>query len=365
MSIGDIATEIGCSAGGVYTRLPGELRAKVARKSGFLKKSVGDHLDPRAIARRTVPVHVPCGICGQPSAERHHLDENIHNNHPDNLLSLCVVCHNAFHYGTTPLRVYPSRIRSIEPVGPREVFDLEVESPNHNFVAEHFVVHNCEIKLHVRVPMDCWRQWIRHRTANVNEYSTRYSEAIDATQATAPDQWRLQATANKQGSAGTVDAWPVGYELAENVSRPAEWMTPGSYLTAQEEYSQSIAREVYEERLAFGVAREQARKDLPLSTYTEAYWKCDLRNVLGFLALRLDGHAQQEIRSYADIIGREIVAKLFPLAWEAFLDYSLNAMTLTSPEIVAITSRSFDHIENRREREECREKMVSLGLLAG
>src|SRR5512135_280182 len=113
----------------------------------------------------------------------------------------------------------------------------------------------CEIKLHVRVPMDIWRQWIRHRTASVNEYSTRYSEAIDAARRTAPGAWRLQSASNRQGSSGV---------LAAEV---------GARLSAEEEELLERARAVYEGRLAAGVAREQARKDLPLSTYTEAYWK--------------------------------------------------------------------------------------------
>jgi len=165
----------------------------------------------------------------------------------------------------------------------------------------------CELKLHVRVPMDAWRQWIRHRTANVNETSTRYSVAIDAAQRTAPDQWRLQAENNKQGSDGTADP-----EL-------------GARLSAEEAELQDRIRAVYNGRLEAGVAREQARKDLPLCTYTEAYWKIDLHNLLHFLALRMDPHAQQEIRAYADVIGRQIVARWVPLVWEAFEDYRLGA----------------------------------------
>ncbi len=127
-----------------------------------------------------------------------------------------------------------------------------------------------EMKLLVRVPMDCWRQWIRHRTANVNEYSTRYSLAIDATQTTPADAWRTQASQNRQGSGELLDA------------------AQGAALSAAEAEFQRQARELYEQRIALGVAREQARKDLPLSTYTEAYWKIDLHNLLHFLALRMD-----------------------------------------------------------------------------
>ena len=162
----------------------------------------------------------------------------------------------------------------------------------------------CEIKLHLRVPMDAWRQWIRHRTANINEYSTRYSVAIDATQATTADEWRLQATSNRQGSQGFIDT------------------EKGAELTKQEGELHTLSRKIYNERLDLGIAREQARKDLPLCTYTEAYWKIDLNNLLKFLQLRMDEHAQYEIRCYAETIGKEIVSKWCPLAWESFLDYA-------------------------------------------
>ena len=173
----------------------------------------------------------------------------------------------------------------------------------------------CELKLHVRVPMDIWRQWIRHRTANVNEYSTRYSLAIDATHQTPPDQWRGQSPESKQGSAGTLPP-----DVGESLSR-------------REREIQAEARAAYEERIAAGVAREQARKDLPLSTYTEAYWKIDLHNLLNFLHLRLSPTAQTEIRQYASVIGYEIAARWCPLVWEAFLDYRLGAETFSAIEL--------------------------------
>jgi thymidylate synthase (FAD) len=178
----------------------------------------------------------------------------------------------------------------------------------------------CEIKLHVRVPMDVWRQWIRHRTANVNEYSTRYSIAIDAAHRTHPDQWRRQSSENRQGSSG--------YLSTED----------GELLSTSEAEIQNSARAVYQARLEKGVAREQARKDLPLSTYTEAYWKIDLHNLLHFLQLRLNPHAQQEIRSYAFVIGEQIVAKWVPLVWEAFLDYQCNSMALSRTEVEVVSS---------------------------
>ena len=172
----------------------------------------------------------------------------------------------------------------------------------------------CSLKLHVRVPMDAWRQWIRHRTASTNEASTRYSIAIDAAQKTAPDQWRIQAKDNKQGSSGWLDA------------------AAGADLSRQETEFQDTARTLYNERLELGIAREQARKDLPLCTYTEAYWKMDLHNLLHFLSLRMDPHAQLEIREYANIIGREIVARWVPLTWEAFEDYRMGAVVFSRIE---------------------------------
>ncbi|MCA9729476.1 MAG: FAD-dependent thymidylate synthase [Candidatus Eisenbacteria bacterium] len=224
----------------------------------------------------------------------------------------------------------------------------------------------CEIKLHVRVPMDCWRQWIRHRTANVNEYSTRYSEAIDSSQTTPPDEWRLQASGNRQGSEGCLE--------------PAL----GARLSERERALQDEARAVYQDRLSMGVAREQARKDLPLSTYTEAYWKIDLHNLLHFLALRMDPHAQEEIRAYARIIGEEILARWCPLTWEAFVDYRSEALSLTRLEIAVLApvaagdrdgamavARSFGWLEEgrngwkrNRERSEFEEKLARLGLTA-
>jgi len=222
----------------------------------------------------------------------------------------------------------------------------------------------CEIKLHVRVPMDCWRQWIRHRTANVNEYSTRYSEAIDASQRTSPGEWRSQSGGNRQGSGAYLD------------------LDAGNLLSSREEELQKLSRNVYEERIERGVAREQARKDLPLSTYTEAYWKIDLHNLLHFLSLRMDSHAQHEIRSYATAIGNEIVAKWCPLTWEAFVDYRLHSTSLSRLEMQIIRlvtagdkkkvldfAKSVGWLQeggsgwkSNREREECESKMRQLGL---
>ena len=242
-----------------------------------------------------------------------------------------------------------------------------------------------EVKLLVRVPMDCWRQWIRHRTANVNEYSTRYSVAIASSQTTPADRWRTQAQSNRQGSGDSLSA-----EVGET-------------LTAAERTFLNDARQLYQDRLDAGVAREQARKDLPLSTYTEAYWKIDLHNLMHFLSLRMDSHAQLEIREFATTIGEQIVRPLFPLIWEAFIDYRREGLFLSrldrevivrlmesatgndssgndssgtgssgtgSPppfseeQFLAAQDASWKDLKRSRERDECREKLVGLRILS-
>ena len=179
----------------------------------------------------------------------------------------------------------------------------------------------------VRVPMDCWRQWIRHRTADVNEYSTRYKEAIDSQQTTHPGEWRLQSQNNKQGSSGFLH--PFNLE-AENLDH-AE-IKGGEYFSKEEQQLHEFSRVVYERRLEAGIAREQARKDLPLSTYTEAYWGCNLHNIFNFLRLRMDSHSQLEIRSYANAM-YEIIKQVCPIACEAFEDYVLHAKKFSRMEM--------------------------------
>lgn len=206
-----------------------------------------------------------------------------------------------------------------------------------------------EIKFMVQVPMDCWRQWIRHRTASVNEYSTRYTEALDFFQVTSPEEWRLQATDNKQGSSGFLEEWPEEAQYSYNSDNDASTLrfkdncslthldyegelNPGKLLSEHEEDFHYHAKQIYKQRLLFGIAKEQARKDLPLSTYTRAYWKCDLHNIFNFLRLRMDNHAQLEIRSFANCMF-EIVKQLCPVACEAFEDYVLNAKRFSRMEM--------------------------------
>jgi thymidylate synthase (FAD) len=258
---------------------------------------------------------------------------------------------------TANRRAYAVEIASITPAGVEDVYDLQVASDNHNFVANGFIVHNCEFKFHIRIPMDAWRQMIRHRTASVNEVSTRYSEAINSMAKTQPSAWRLQSRNNKQGSNGFLPA-------------SGDFKVDGSYLTGMEEEYHCHSRYLYEMRLKAGVAREQARKDLPLSTYTEAYWKIDLHNLLHYLELRLASEAQLEIRQYAQAIAQLIKPKV-PITWEAFEDYRLNAFSMSNLDAkvvsLILTGSTFDEAARAvrwgdRERNEGRAKLSKLGF---
>lgn len=176
-----------------------------------------------------------------------------------------------------------------------------------------------ELVFLVRCPIHVARQWMRHRTWSYNEYSTRYKPAIDSFETTDPYSWRLQSTDNKQGSCGV---------LGPN---------KGLILTSYEIDFLEEAQEEYHRRLNSGVAREQARKDLPLSTYTEFYAKTNLHNLLHFLKLRTAPDSQLEIRTYAQAI-QAMVKPLFPLTFQAWEDYSLNACTFSANEMRVLRS---------------------------
>ncbi len=202
-----------------------------------------------------------------------------------------------------------------------------------------------ELKFVVRVPMDTWRQWVRHRMASINEYSTRYREAIQSVAIPEENGWRKQSTTNNQGSEGalsSLDARECSLHFAD---------ASGACLRA------------YDRMLARGVAREQARSVLPLCTYTEAFWKIDLHNLLHFLRLRMAPDAQQEIREYANAI-HDLVSPLFPETFDAFADYRLAAVTLTAVDIAAIRNNDWTGVQiiNKRERSEYLAKLQRLGL---
>jgi len=171
-----------------------------------------------------------------------------------------------------------------------------------------------EFKFHIKLPIFVARQWIRHRTANVNEYSGRYSILREEFYEPALEQIRPQSPANKQGRAPTPLPEAQAQAILERLRR-----------TQQALYAE------YQELLAQNVARELARINLPLSLYTEWYWKIDLHNLFHFLRLRLDEHAQYEIRVYARAIA-EIVKVVVPLAWEAFEDYVLEGVSFSRQE---------------------------------
>jgi thymidylate synthase (FAD) len=172
-----------------------------------------------------------------------------------------------------------------------------------------------EFKFHVKLPIFVARQWIRHRTANVNEYSGRYSEMKDEFYTPNPNDIRPQSVLNKQGR--SEETLPDGMaDQAANAFKAGQ----------DEAYAQ------YQEFLEQGIAREIARINLPVSNYTEWYWKIDLHNLFHFLRLRIDAHAQYEIRVFAEAIA-ELVKPFVPHAWEAFEDYVLNAHRMTAPEL--------------------------------
>ena len=172
-----------------------------------------------------------------------------------------------------------------------------------------------EFKFHIKLPIFVARQWIRHRTANVNEYSGRYSEMIDEFYIPEPNTIKKQSANNKQARADDGFDEQYSNEIIQKMSA-----------------TQNNVFKEYKEFVDNGMAREIARINLPLSIYTEWYWKIDLHNLLHFLGLRLDKHAQYEIRVYAEIIAN-ILKQIVPHTWEAFEDYVLNAINFSSPEL--------------------------------
>jgi len=173
----------------------------------------------------------------------------------------------------------------------------------------------CEIKLHVKLPVFVARQWIRHRTANVNEYSARYSILDREFYIPAPDHLAAQSTTNNQGRGEALQG-----EEAERVLR----LLQEDSMRAYDHYEEMISQEGQQ-----GLARELARMNLPANVYTQWYWKVDLHNLLHFLRLRADHHAQYEIRVYAEELCK-IVADWVPAAYGAFEDYRMGGATLSA-----------------------------------
>ncbi len=186
----------------------------------------------------------------------------------------------------------------------------------------------CEIKFHVKLPIFVARQWIRHRTSSVNEYSARYSILDNEFYAPAPDVLGVQDTKNRQGRGRTMPAARAAEILGIlRADAVAAYTHYESFLT--EKTPDSAGDDTG------ALARELARIGLPVSFYTQWYWKVNLHNLLHFLALRMDDHAQYEIRVYAEAIGA-MVAAWVPLCWEAFTDYRFHALRLSRGEVEVI-----------------------------
>jgi thymidylate synthase (FAD) len=182
----------------------------------------------------------------------------------------------------------------------------------------------CEIKLHVKLPVFVARQWIRHRTANVNEYSARYSILDREFYIPEPAQLAAQSTVNNQGRGDTLQG--------EEAARVLE-MLKSDAARSYDHYTEMLSQDGQQ-----GLARELARMNLPMNIYTQWYWKTDLHNLFHFLRLRADAHAQYEIRVYADIIA-QITRDWVPLAFAAFEDYRMGGVTLSGKAIEVLKRR--------------------------
>ena len=179
----------------------------------------------------------------------------------------------------------------------------------------------CEIKLHVKLPVFVARQWVRHRTANINEYSARYSILDREFYIPAPEHLAAQSSVNNQGRGEVLKG-----EEADRVLQVLKADSTRAY----DHYEQMMTPDGQK-----GLARELARMNLPANIYTQWYWKVDLHNLLHFLSLRTDTHAQYEIRAYAGEICR-IVADWVPGVYKAFVDYRLGGATLSAMELACL-----------------------------
>jgi thymidylate synthase (FAD) len=179
----------------------------------------------------------------------------------------------------------------------------------------------CEVKLHVKLPVFVARQWIRHRTANVNEYSARYSILDREFYIPAPEQLAAQSVVNNQGR-GEVLTGAEAARVLEILKRDAG--------QCYDDYESMLSQDGQQ-----GLARELARMNLPMNIYTQWYWKTDLHNLFHFLRLRADAHAQYEIRVYAEAIAA-CVRDWVPLAYAAFEDYRMGGTTLSAKAIAVL-----------------------------
>ena len=184
----------------------------------------------------------------------------------------------------------------------------------------------CEIKFHIKLPIFIARQWIRHRTANVNEYSARYSILDKEFYIPSIENIASQSTINNQGRGEVLSS-----EEASNVISILKADAEQTYANYESLLNESSEGGVLDENKS-GIARELARMNLTLNTYTQWYWKIDLNNLLHFLALRADDHAQYEIKVYADAM-LDIVKKWVPITYSAFDDYRVGGTELSAKEV--------------------------------
>jgi thymidylate synthase (FAD) len=187
----------------------------------------------------------------------------------------------------------------------------------------------CEIKYHVKLPIFVARQWIRHRTANVNEYSARYSILDNEFYLPAPEHVAAQATTNRQGRAEALD--PAGAQQVLDLLRADAERAYHGYAELLNEDAAGTPID----RGRLGLARELARMNLSLNFYTQWYWKIDLHNLLHFLSLRADPHAQYEIRAYAKAM-LDMLARWVPMTHAAFLEYRMNAAVISATGLAVI-----------------------------
>ena len=187
----------------------------------------------------------------------------------------------------------------------------------------------CEIKYHVKLPIFIARQWIRHRTANVNEYSARYSILDKEFYLPEPKHLAAQSKSNRQGRGDIIEG-DQAKQVLELLKNDAENTYNDYEMMLNERYDGTIIDEK-----KVGLARELARMNLTLNTYTQWYWKIDLLNLMNFLRLRADDHAQYEIRAYADAM-LETVKKWVPITYEAFIDYRVGGTEISAKGKIVI-----------------------------
>jgi len=217
----------------------------------------------------------------------------------------------------------------------------------------------CEIKYHVKLPIFVARQWIRHRTANVNEYSARYSILDKEFYLPAKENLAAQSKNNRQGRGDLINGKQAD-DVLKILKEDAEKSYNDYETILNERYDGTIINENKK-----GLARELARMNLTLNTYTQWYWKTDLLNLLNFLSLRADDHAQYEIKAYADVM-IDSLKRWVPITYEAFMDYRVGGMELSSKgkSVISkmIKGESCDFENSKLSKREWNELMESFGF---